>query len=89
MKVTPNPMCSSCENHTDAMIDGFAGPVGHHDMCITPVDPFVLEGYTALSVHDEYFIDGFENMRGECKFYKRDCRNFPTTPFHNTSRREQ
>lgn len=74
MKVTPNPMCSSCENCNDAMIDGLAGArlVGQHYMCITPADPFVLEGYTALNKYDEYCVDGFENMSGECKFYKKE-----------------
>lgn len=73
MKVTPNPKCDSCKNHTGVFIDGFSGPVGYHDMCITPEEPFELEGYTPLTTHyDEYFIDGFMDMRGECKFYVLD-----------------
>ena len=71
MKVTPSPKCASCANYSPVIIDGLSGPVGYYDKCITPEEPFELEGYTPLSMnYDEYFIDGFENMCGECKFYK-------------------
>lgn len=73
MKVTPNPKCASCENHAGVLIDGFSGPVGYHDICITPADPFELEGYTLLPMDDDkYFIDDFKNMHGDCKFYSTD-----------------
>lgn len=83
MKVNPNPMCKSCTNQNLYFIDAgcgpnsfgieYNGPVGMHYMCKTPEESFSLEGYTPMSrYYDEYIIDGFEKMHGECKFYKKN-----------------
>ena len=75
MKLNPNPKCASCVWHHSVLIDGFSGPVGHHDICVLPDYSFKeIEGYTPLAQYDEYFIDGFMDMHGECKYYKYDIR---------------
>lgn len=73
MNVTPNYMCASCKNHSEVIVDGYYPcPVGFHHLCVTPEEPFEFNGVVFTSGrNDEFIIDGFENMRGECEFYQQ------------------